>query len=690
MPIKNAEFMKKTNGKGLYHEKFGNAFRAMHSGLKAIKNSPFTGYDLHNGRYVGEFHKKAEKLYDIDKNIFELQQPQGEEYWEENLKAYVENFNEMVKPENYVRFMVYANSVVNKPSDELTEKEKENKKAYTGFVNNFEKYANLLNTELDLGIDIKQLEESKKLYEQQAEFLKNRGAKQRELNESQKAFKDSQKKVADAGKTLYNRHRGDALGLFSGASTKMGELRTAYERYARYMDSPNANEFKESGATFESVVSDLKKAADAYIKDKKFDKNGKEKSDPSSNMGIDRLAAARSISEYADKLLENRQKQEQAKAALENEFKSENAPLEQALKAPKVKVEEAPKAEEAPKVEEAPKAEEAPKVEEAPKAEEAPKVEEAPKAPTFEEQLAAFQNAAAESLLRSYHGQQMDAYFQQYPNMTEEEKQKVNAENNVDEYVQKSKENFIAGEDFQNFMNSVTNAQQLGEMQDLLQDAPAFYAYFRKGTYLKQAEPEMEIVENLVKNDGAYKAPAPEEAVSKKFKEAFKGNSVSANIEIDLDEDYDDSLNEYVDLDLELKLAQNSLTAEMDKTKQYPNYTHEDVREDYAKIVSAHMIRAEQKNGKYTNMKTEEFYDYAKELSGTKPFSALMRKYKEQGMYDKATRDKGQDLYTSMKKAQLDYQEHLKQKEGLANNKNLEQNKDKNIAAGMAANSKNK
>ncbi len=102
------------------------------------------------------------------------------------------------------------------------------------------------------------------------------------------------------------------------------------------------------------------------------------------------------------------------------------------------------------------------------------------------------------------------------------------------------------------------------------------------------------------------------------------------------------------------------------------------------------MIRAEQKNGKYTDMKTEEFYDYAQELSKTKPFSALMRKYKEQGMYDKATRDKGQDLYSSMKRAQLDYQEHLKKKEELANNKNLEQNKDKNIAAGLGMNSKNK
>ena len=149
-----------------------------------------------------------------------------------------------------------------------------------------------------------------------------------------------------------------------------------------------------------------------------------------------------------------------------------------------------------------------------------------------------------------------------------------------------------------------------------------------------------------------------------------------------MDEDFKD----YVDLDFEIQTAQSLLTQEKDQTKKYPNLNEEYIRVAYSRIVSAHMIRAEQKNGKYTDMKTEEFYDYAKELSETKPFSALMKKYKQQGMYDKATRDKGQDLYSSMKKAQLDYQEHLKQKEGFANNKNLEQNKDKDIAAGLGTN----
>lgn len=114
-------------------------------------------------------------------------------------------------------------------------------------------------------------------------------------------------------------------------------------------------------------------------------------------------------------------------------------------------------------------------------------------------------------------------------------------------------------------------------------------------------------------------------------------------------------------LDDQIRQAQDKLTKHT-ATKKYPN--KEGAKLEYATIAAAHLIKAQQSNGKLLDMDEKTFKAFTLDTFNSVPFKTVVDKYNDKEMYEKATRDKGQDMYTSLSTAQKKYQEQEAVKNG--------------------------
>ena len=76
---------------------------------------------------------------------------------------------------------------------------------------------------------------------------------------------------------------------------------------------------------------------------------------------------------------------------------------------------------------------------------------------------------------------------------------------------------------------------------------------------------------------------------------------------------------------------------------------------EYATIAAAHFVRLQQNNGQMLDINEKEFNELKTDLANTEPFRAVVRQYSDNVMYQKATIDKGQDLFTSLSTAQKQF-----------------------------------
>ncbi len=250
------------------------------------------------------------------------------------------------------------------------------------------------------------------------------------------------------------------------------------------------------------------------------------------------------------------------------------------------------------------------------------KVQEIP----FEQQKLDFADLAAETFLRHFHKQQVDAYVKQNPGTKPEQF-------SVEKYLSDNKETYMKeDENFLSFMDTIKDQPTLDKMKAKSPDE--LHQYYASGQFRMQAAPEQElIVENKNLGDGN------------------------------------------VDLEAKIEVAQKQLKENVAKNHKYPN--KKDAQQEYAAIATAHFVRSQQKSGEMLDMSDQGFEDLVKETVNSKPFSEVVRKYNDKEIYDKAIRDKGQDMYAALSTARKQYKEYLDaQKNGVQMNKsdpNLQQ-----------------
>ena len=622
--------------------------------------------------------------------------------WEDNVAEVIGNTKKLLEPENFNRFM---DAVVNSTDKNMKT-----------LPNKLQNFIGVLNEHYGAGIDPKLFNDRYKeetLKEWEAMDAPDEQAKKEAALATQRD--EFSKKLDELSKGLHARHRGDLAGLFSGATKEMQELRDAIADYQAFRKNPKDPKF-EGNSEF-GLIDQIRTKADDYYEAKMTDPRTGEtiSMDSKSKMGQTRARSAQEISELAaafavkvykdaedaekienengkkalqaDKADEVKEKADEVKetdtydyllkglqehnmAMMLNgtikkhltELTAISAMIEKygefADRQPHIDEYQAKKQElnndpefqkmlgemsdedarekcddpevfynafqqrkaglNAPQQEEPGKQQEPEKFEKIdveparrysmrnPKSPDinAPVAQEIP----FEQQKLDFADLAAETFLRHFHKQQVDDFVKQNPGTKPEQFR-------VEDYLSANKESYMKeDENFLSFMDTVKDQPTLDQMKAKSPDE--LHQYYASGQFRKQAAPEQElIVENKILGDGN------------------------------------------VDLEAKIEAAQKQLKEHAAKTKKYP--IKKGAQQEYAAIATAHFVRSQQKNGEMLDMSDQGFEDLVKETVNSKPFHAVIRKYDDKDMYDKATRDKGQDMYAALSTARKQYKEYL-------------------------------
>ena len=129
-----------------------------------------------------------------------------------------------------------------------------------------------------------------------------------------------------------------------------------------------------------------------------------------------------------------------------------------------------------------------------------------------------------------------------------------------------------------------------------------------------------------------------------------------------------------------IRKVQDKLSENTERTGKYP--TKEGAKLEYAMIVAANLVKAEQKAGRMLAIDEKGLHDLAVDISvHSEPFNAVVKKYSDKEMYEKATHEKGQNLYSAYRAAQAQFQMYENIKKGSSrtedktNNKEIEKSK---------------
>ena len=510
------------------------------------------------------------------------------------------NTKKLLEPENFNRFM---DAVVNSTDKNMKT-----------LPNKLQNFIGVLNEHYGAGIDPELFNDRYKeetLKEWEAMDAPDEQAKKEAALATQRD--EFSKKLDELSKGLHARHRGDLAGLFSGATKEMQELRDAIADYKAFRKNPKDPKFE--GKSEFGLIDQIRTKADDYYEAKMTDPRTGEtiSMDSKSKMGQTRARSAQEISKLAAAFEVKVYKDAEAAENIENENGKKAL---QADKADEVKEKDTYdyllKQEEPGKQQEPEKFEKI-DVEPArrysmrnPKSPDinAPVAQEIP----FEQQKLSFADLAAETFLRHFHKQQVDDFVKQNPGTKPEQF-------SVEKYLSDNKETYMKeDQNFLSFMDTIKDQPTLDQMKAKSPDE--LHQYYARGQFRMQAAPEQElIVENKILGDGN------------------------------------------VDLEAKIEAAQKQLKEHVAKNQKYPN--KKDAQQEYAAIATAHFVRSQQKNGEMLDMSDQGFEDLVKETVNSKPFHAVIRKYDDKEMFNKATRDKGQDMYAALSTARKQYKEYL-------------------------------
>lgn len=240
----------------------------------------------------------------------------------------------------------------------------------------------------------------------------------------------------------------------------------------------------------------------------------------------------------------------------------------------------------------------------------------------FDKSKEAFADIAAKTYLQNKYKADLDKYFAEHPDFTEQQRQSViDNTASVEDYVKETLPQMKNNEQFKRFMDGITDQQTLDQYKAMAQQNGGAELY---GAINQAAQPQKQ-AEEIAPEQPQQEAP--------KFSP-----------------------------DAKIKEIQDMLGQAKERNGKVPNKN--DARLEYAMIAAAHLVKVQQKNNQMLDMDEESFEAYATVLADSAPFKAVIKKYTNQVVYEKATDDKGQNLFTSYTTAQKQYQEYEKIKNG--------------------------
>ena len=106
--------------------------------------------------------------------------------------------------------------------------------------------------------------------------------------------------------------------------------------------------------------------------------------------------------------------------------------------------------------------------------------------------------------------------------------------------------------------------------------------------------------------------------------------------------------------------AQAKLNDSFEKNKQYPDKNV--AVQEYAVIAAAVPVQSKQNKGELTGLSKDDFNVQVNALKKTAPFKTMISGGSDKTLFEKATRDKGQDLYAELGRSKSVSQKQQQQK----------------------------
>lgn len=222
----------------------------------------------------------------------------------------------------------------------------------------------------------------------------------------------------------------------------------------------------------------------------------------------------------------------------------------------------------------------------------------------FAQEKEAFADLAADIWLKNKFVASIDEALAQYPNYPEDQKKQVYEQNmpKLGEYVSANKEKLKNDEAFKGFIDNIKDKETLEQIKQLSagNDGKLLYRLIN-GEKLNDLQAEAD----------AHKA------------------------------------NDKVDLDEKIRNAQKYLIEQKNKLgkDEYPNPGHDDIANEYGTIVTAYYFKA-YKNAGNNDIDEQTFNKKFTNIRGTKLLRDVINLTKPEEVYDKATHDKGQNLWS--------------------------------------------
>lgn len=222
----------------------------------------------------------------------------------------------------------------------------------------------------------------------------------------------------------------------------------------------------------------------------------------------------------------------------------------------------------------------------------------------FAQEKEAFADLAADIWLKNKFVASIDEALAQYPNYPEDQKKQVYEQNmpKLGEYVSANKEKLKNDEVFKGFIDNIKDKETLEQIKQLSagNDGKLLYRLIN-GEKLNDLQAEAD----------AHKA------------------------------------NGKVDLDEKIRNAQKYLIEQKNKLgkDEYPNPGHDDIANEYGTIVTAYYFKAYKKAGN-NDIDEQTFNKKFTNIRGTKLLRDVINLTKPEEVYDKATHDKGQNLWS--------------------------------------------
>ena len=250
---------------------------------------------------------------------------------------------------------------------------------------------------------------------------------------------------------------------------------------------------------------------------------------------------------------------------------------------------------------------------------------------TFEKQKEDFKDLAAEACLKAKYDASLEEHFSQHPEYTEEQREQVRRSTiSLEDYVRDEKPALMRNSCFNQFMSDIKDAETLEQMRTMASTDPSgFYNRVNAAAGMSRQDARQQ----------EMKAEAEEKRPT-----------------------YDDKIRE-----IQKKLKDN-----IEQKRRYPDKSG--AKLDYATIVAATILKVGQKKqdgSGAVGVDDKALHDLSVEIaSSNKAFGAVVKKFDDKQMYEKAVTDKGTGLFTTYLRADAQFREYEQIKKNEQNKKN--------------------